>query len=82
MEEIEPLLDKLREIGKAHDKTPSQVALNWCICKGTIPIVGVKNKKQVQENLEAIGWRLTSQEIAELDKFTRQSSFSIWQSDR
>jgi len=45
MAEIEPIVEKLREIGKKHDKTPSQVALNWVICKGAIPLCGVKNEK-------------------------------------
>jgi len=82
MEEIEPLLEKLREIGKVHDKTSAQVALNWCICKGTIPIVGVKNRQQAEENMKALGWRLNEEEVAQLDKFTRQSGFSLWQQDR
>jgi len=81
MEEIEPLIEKLKEIGKAHDRTPSQVALNWCICKGTIPIVGVKNRKQTEENMRALGWRLTEDEQAQLDKLAKQSKWSFWQND-
>ncbi len=51
---IEPLLRLLREIGRAHDgKTPGQVALNWVMCKGAIPIPGVKTMKQAQENIGA-----------------------------
>lgn len=44
-----------------------QVAINWCICKGTIPIPGVKYVKQVEENLGALGWRLSSDELLELE---------------
>lgn len=44
-----------------------QVAINWCICKGTIPIPGAKDLQQAQENLGALGWRLSSGEVAELD---------------
>jgi pyridoxine 4-dehydrogenase len=46
----------------------SQVALNWCICKGTIPIPGAKSVEQAQDNIGALGWQLNSSEIAELDK--------------
>src|SRR3990172_2611126 len=35
---LEPLIARLREIGEAHGKTPAQVALNWIICKGAVPI--------------------------------------------
>jgi pyridoxine 4-dehydrogenase len=46
----------------------SQVALNWCISKGTIPIPGAKNVKQAEQNIGAIGWQLDTGEVAELDR--------------
>lgn len=65
---VQPLITKLREIGAAHDgKTPAQVALNWVICKGAVPIPGAKNARQAQQNAQALGWRLTDDEIAALD---------------
>lgn len=45
-----------------------QVALNWCICKGTLPIPGAKNESQLAEIAGSVGWRLTDGEVAELDK--------------
>ena len=66
--QIEPLIALLWEIGGAHgDKTPSQVALNWLICKGTLPIPGAKNGRQAQDNAGALGWRLTDEQVAALD---------------
>lgn len=65
---IQPLLTALRQIGEAHGgKTPAQVALNWCLCKGTLPIPGAKNAKQAAQNAGALGWRLTWEEVARLD---------------
>lgn len=64
---IHPLLKCLQEIAQYRGKTMSQVALNWCICKGTIPIPGAKTLKQAQENIGALGWRLSEGEIEELD---------------
>jgi pyridoxine 4-dehydrogenase len=55
-------------IAQSRTKTPSQVAINWCICKGTIPIPGAKTVQQAQENLGALGWNLDSNEVAELDR--------------
>ena len=44
MARIEALVGLLREIGQAHDgKTPAQVALNWLMCQGVVPIPGAKN---------------------------------------
>jgi aryl-alcohol dehydrogenase-like predicted oxidoreductase len=68
---VQPLVARLRQIGAAHgDKSPSQVALNWCICKGTVPIPGAKNARQAQENAGGAGWRLTGDEVAELDELS------------
>ncbi|KAG0453966.1 hypothetical protein HPP92_025270 [Vanilla planifolia] len=64
---IGSLLSSLREVAERRNKTMSQVAINWCICKGTIPIPGVKSVAQVEENLGSLGWRLNSDEILELE---------------
>jgi aryl-alcohol dehydrogenase-like predicted oxidoreductase len=65
---IQPLIGLLREIGAGHEgKNPNQVALNWTISKGTLPIPGAKNARQAQENAGALGWRLTADEVAALD---------------
>jgi pyridoxine 4-dehydrogenase len=45
-----------------------QVAINWCICKGTIPIPGAKTLGQASENLGALGWKLSEGEVQELDR--------------
>jgi pyridoxine 4-dehydrogenase len=42
-------------------------AINWAICKGTIPIPGSRNLKQAEEALGALGWRLSAGEVAELE---------------
>jgi len=65
---VQPLLGLMKEIGQAHqEKTRSQVALNWLMCKGALPIPGAKNALQAQENAGALGWRLTASEVAALD---------------
>ena len=46
----------------------SQVAINWCISKGTIPIPGAKTVQQAEDNIAAKDWRLDAGEIAELDR--------------
>ena len=66
--QYQPLIKLLQDIGAEHGKTPAQVALNWTICKGTVPIPGAKNAKQAAENLGAMGWRLTPEEVLALDE--------------
>ena len=65
---IQPLLKLMTEIGQDHGgKSNTQVALNWVICKGALPIPGAKTVEQAQENAGALGWRLTDEEVAKLD---------------
>jgi aryl-alcohol dehydrogenase-like predicted oxidoreductase len=76
MKALPGLIALMTEIGKSHqEKTPSQVALNWLICKGTLPIPGAKNARQAEQNAGAKGWRLTPEEVKALDeasdRFTR-----------
>jgi aryl-alcohol dehydrogenase-like predicted oxidoreductase len=64
-----PLLKLMTEIGQDHGgKSNAQVALNWVICKGALPIPGAKNAEQAQENAGTLGWRLTDEESARLDE--------------
>ncbi|KAK2995887.1 hypothetical protein RJ640_028295, partial [Escallonia rubra] len=70
---LEPLLSSLAEIAEKRSKTIPQVAINWCICKGTIPIPGVKTLKQAEENLGALGWRLSADELLQLEYAARDS---------
>jgi aryl-alcohol dehydrogenase-like predicted oxidoreductase len=66
---IGPLLKLMTEIGQEHGgKSKAQVALNWCICKGTMPIPGAKNAAQAEENAGALGWKLTEDEVEKLDR--------------
>ncbi len=64
----EPVVNCLTAIAQDRDKTPAQIALNWCIAKGTIPIPGAKTLKQAQDNLGAIGWSLDDGEVNALDQ--------------
>lgn len=69
LKKIVPLLKLMTEIGQDHGgKSNSQVALNWCICKETMPIPGAKNAAQAYQNAGALGWKLTADEVAKLDE--------------
>ncbi|CAB9504954.1 Uncharacterized oxidoreductase At1g06690, chloroplastic [Seminavis robusta] len=52
---------------QAH-KSMAQVAINWCICHGVVPLVGCRSQKQAQDSIGALGWRLTDAHIRELDQ--------------
>ena len=68
LKEMQPLIKLLTEIGQdLGGKSVAQVALNWCICKGTLPIPGAKNVRQAEMNAGAAGWRLTPEQVQALD---------------
>jgi aryl-alcohol dehydrogenase-like predicted oxidoreductase len=67
LQKLQPMLDKLNELGDKYSKTPAQVALNWLMCQpGVIPIPGVKNRMQVEQNAGALGWELSADEVTDL----------------
>jgi len=69
LQEIQPLIKLMTEIGQdLGGKSPAQVALNWLICKGALPIPGAKNTRQAEMNAGAAGWRLSAEQVAALDK--------------
>lgn len=71
LERVQPLLVLLKRIGAEHgSKTPSQVALNWVMCKGALPIPGAKTLLQAEQNAGASGWRLSDEAVMQLDEMS------------
>ncbi len=64
---VTPLLKAMERIATKRNKTIAQVALNYIICKGAIPIPGARTVAQLRDNLGARGWRLTSSEVVQLE---------------
>lgn len=68
LKKLQPLMRLMAEIGQdIGGKTQPQIALNWLICKGALPIPGAKNASQAQMNAGAAGWRLNTEQVAALD---------------
>lgn len=65
-------LDAVAQIAGRRGKSNAQVALNWCLCKGTIPLAGTSKQRNMESNAGALGWRLTGEEVAELDAVALQ----------
>jgi aryl-alcohol dehydrogenase-like predicted oxidoreductase len=69
MEEMQPVINLLREIGERYSKTPSQVALRWLIENPIVlPIPGAKNGKQAMDNAETLKFSLTAEEVEMLSQ--------------
>lgn len=64
---MSPLLAVMEAVAKQRNKSLSQVALNYVICKGAIPIPGARSRAQCLDNAGALGWRLNDFEVAMLE---------------
>jgi len=62
-------IDVMDEIAGEIGKTHSQIALNWLLQRPTVTsvIFGARNEAQLHDNLGAVGWQLTAEQIARLD---------------
>jgi aryl-alcohol dehydrogenase-like predicted oxidoreductase len=69
-ERLYAILDVMDEIGKETGKTVAQIALNWLLQRPTVAniIIGARNEEQLKQNLGAIGWTLTIDQVKRLDK--------------
>lgn len=74
---IGPLLHVMEKIAMERDVSVSQVALNYVISKGAIPIPGARNRSQVLENAGACGWRLNDTEQEALESASNALGFGF-----
>jgi aryl-alcohol dehydrogenase-like predicted oxidoreductase len=63
------VVDALDEVARETGKTVAQIALNWLLQRPTVAtlIIGARNEEQLTDNLGAIGWNLTREQVARLD---------------
>lgn len=64
------ITDALEEIAAETGKSIAQVAINWVLQRPTVSsiIIGARNEEQLKQNLAAVGWRLTVDQLKKLDK--------------
>lgn len=58
----------LDEMAKKYGKTQAQVAINWLISKEGIITIPKASVEHVQENLGALGWKLSPEDMKRLDE--------------
>ncbi len=69
------VVDALAAVAQARGKTIAQVALNWVLGRPTVAnvVIGARDEQQLLQNLGALGWTLTPEEIATLDAASRET---------
>jgi aryl-alcohol dehydrogenase-like predicted oxidoreductase len=68
-EHVYTVVDALDAVAEETGKTVPQIALNWLLQRPTVAnvIVGARNEEQLRQNLGAVGWNLTPEQVAKLD---------------
>ena len=69
-EHLYRVVDALEKVAEETDKTIPQVALNWLLQRPTVSsvIIGARNEAQLRQNLGAVGWTLSADQIATLNQ--------------
>ena len=64
------VIDALLAVAEESGKTPAQVALNWVLNRPgvTAPIIGVRTLAHLEDNLGAIGWALSDEQLSRLNQ--------------
>jgi aryl-alcohol dehydrogenase-like predicted oxidoreductase len=68
-EHLYNIVDALDVVAKETGKTIPQVALNWLLQRPSVStlIIGARTEEQLRQNLGAVGWNLTKEQVAKLD---------------
>lgn len=75
------VVDALEEVAQEVGKTIPQVALNWLLTRPTVAniVIGARNEEQLKQNLGAVGWTLTQEQVAKLDAAShRTPPYPYW----
>jgi aryl-alcohol dehydrogenase-like predicted oxidoreductase len=74
-EHLFAVVDALDKVAAETGKTVPQVALNWLLQRPTVSslIVGARNEDQLRQNLGAVGWSLTAEQVTALDSASEQA---------
>ena len=68
-ERLHSIVDVLDALAEETGRTIPQIAINWLLGRPTVAsvIVGARNERQLRDNLGAVGWSLTADQIGRLD---------------
>jgi len=68
------VIDAIDAIATETGKTVPQIAINWLLQRPTVTsvILGARNEEQLRQNLAAVGWSLTADQVGTLDRASEQ----------
>lgn len=81
-------LPLIKKIAWKHNRSPAQVIINWLLQKGLVVIPRTGKKEHLKDNLEAMDWRLSWEDIRRIDALRKNkrlvepdfADFNKWES--
>lgn len=72
-ERLFTIVDALDEVAEETGKSVAQISLNWLLQRPTVSniVIGARNEEQLKQNLEAVGWNLTVDQVRKLDEASK-----------
>ncbi len=83
-EYVYSVVEALDAVAAEVEKSVPQVALNWLLQRPTVSsvIIGARNEEQLRQNLGAVGWNLTPEQVARLDRASTVTRiYPYWHQD-
>lgn len=80
-ERLYRVVDALDAIAAETGKTVPQIALNWLLQRPTVStvVIGARTEEQLRQNLGAVGWSLTPEQVASLDEASASTAvYPYW----
>ena len=68
------VVERLKSLAEGYDKSVAQLALAWVLSHPavTVALVGMRNERELEENIAAVDWRLTAADREEIDRIFAQ----------
>ena len=80
-EYIYKVVDALDAVAAETGRSVPQIALNWLLQRPTVSsvIIGARNEEQLRQNLGAVGWNLTPEQVRRLDEASgKPAAYPYW----
>ena len=75
------VVDVLDQVAQETEKSIPQIAINWLLQRPTVAnvVIGARTLAQLEDNLGAVGWSLTEDQVARLDAVSRRTpAYPYW----
>ena len=80
MDELTDLRGSIQQLAAKYGKSMAQICVNWAICHGAIPLVGIRSLEQARDAVGALGWKLDQDTTSE--SFSFSGGFFVFKPDK